>query len=254
MPRLAAIVLIVLTVCAPETVRAQEREFTLAAPAELIDSGLLNYILPRFSLKTSTRVSLVEPGHVGTAIFTEIPEGIAVFGGPGRVWHIVISDEPAADSANATRFLDWLTSEVGRKTINAFRGPNGEIFAATEAVIEEAAAPYVTGDPDKGAVLSMQHCGRCHAVTRAHRKNSIGSTPSFAALRALPDWEDRFSGFFVRNPHPAFTAIKDVTLPFSDNRPPPIFPLVITGEDLDDILAFVAGVAPADLGAPIQYQ
>jgi hypothetical protein len=42
--------------------------------------------------------------------------------------------------------------------------------------------------------------------------------------------------------------------PFADHLPPPIVPVEITIEDLEAIMAYVSGVAPADLGAPIQHQ
>jgi hypothetical protein len=84
--------------------------------------------------------------------------------------------------------------------------------------------------------------------------NAIGSTPSFAVLRALPDWGARFQGFFALNPHPAFTQVADVTDPFPIDRPPPIIPVEITLDDLEAILAFVAAMEPADLGAPLLHQ
>jgi hypothetical protein len=82
----------------------------------------------------------------------------------------------------------------------------------------------------------------------------IGSTPSFSVLRSLPDWSDRFSVFYVLNPHPSFTVIDGVTPPFATNRPPPIAPVVLTLDDLEDVLAYVAGLKPADLGAPLRHQ
>ena len=84
--------------------------------------------------------------------------------------------------------------------------------------------------------------------------SSIDSSPSFFALRSLPDWEDRFQTFYVLNPHPAFTQIADVTPPFPDELPSPIVPVEMTLEDVDAILAFVAALKPADLGAPLQHQ
>ena len=99
-----------------------------------------------------------------------------------------------------------------------------------------------------------QHCKRCHAVTSEGRINSIGSTPSFFVLRTLPDWSERFEQFYVLNPHPAFTQIAEVTPPFAQDRPPPIVPVEMTLGDLEAIVAYVAELAPADLGAPIQHQ
>jgi hypothetical protein len=73
-------------------------------------------------------------------------------------------------------------------------------------------------------------------------------------MRGFSNWRARFAGFFAINPHPSFTIIEDVTEPFDQTRPPPIVPLEMTLDDLDAILAFVSRIAPADLGAPLQYQ
>ena len=56
------------------------------------------------------------------------------------------------------------------------------------------------------------------------------------------------------NPHPAFTQVADVTPPFHEERPPPIIPVEMTLDDLQAILAYVAALEPADLGAPIRHQ
>ena len=82
----------------------------------------------------------------------------------------------------------------------------------------------------------------------------LGSTPSFMVLRALPDWAERFQQFYVRKPHGSFTQVAGVTAPFSPEHPPPIFPVQISLDDLEAILAFVAEVPAADLGAPLQFQ
>ena len=63
-----------------------------------------------------------------------------------------------------------------------------------------------------------------------------------------------FQAFYVLAPHPAFTQIKDVTEPFPIDLPSPIAPMEITLDDLEAILAYVAEMPPADLGAPIQHK
>jgi len=82
--------------------------------------------------------------------------------------------------------------------------------------------------------------------------NAIGSTPSFALMRNFGDWEGRFQTFFLLKPHPAFTQVADVTDPFPDNLPSPIAPIEVTLDEIDAIVAYVATIAPADLGAPVQ--
>ena len=121
-----------------------------------------------------------------------------------------------------------------------------------QAVTTAAAGPIE--DVAEGEALSLTLCGRCHVVNEKNRMNGIGSTPSFAVLRSMPDWEERFSAFYVLRPHGSFTQIEDVTLPFDETLPPPIAPIEMTLEDLEAIMRFATVMAPADLGAAIQSQ
>ena len=82
----------------------------------------------------------------------------------------------------------------------------------------------------------------------------IGSTPSFAALRNFPDWEERFQTFYILKPHPSFTEIADLGALVAPEHRAAIVPLEMSLADLDNILAYVAEIAPADLGAPVQHQ
>ena len=91
-------------------------------------------------------------------------------------------------------------------------------------------------------------------IGQINRLDGIGSTPSFAVLRALGDWDARFQSFYTLRPHPAFTQVEDVTEPFDPQRPPPIAPLEMTLDDLNEILAYVEAIEAADLGAPLQFQ
>ena len=105
-----------------------------------------------------------------------------------------------------------------------------------------------------GAKFALELCGRCHVVGEVNRKKGLGSTPSFGALKALQDWENRFYMFYMLNPHPSFTQIEDVTEPFDATRPSPIVPLELTVEILDSIISYVGEIPPADLGGEIQFQ
>jgi mono/diheme cytochrome c family protein len=110
------------------------------------------------------------------------------------------------------------------------------------------------GDPALGKRVSLLQCGRCHVVAPETRMGAIGSTPSFAVLRTFADWDARFQSFFALKPHAAFTQVAGVTAPFAIHLPSPIAPIEVTLEELEAIIAYVAGLAPADLGAPIQVQ
>jgi len=91
-------------------------------------------------------------------------------------------------------------------------------------------------------------------VDNQTRMSGIGSTPSFAVLRSLPDWDSRFAAFFALNPHPAFTIIPDVTPAFTAQRPSPIVPITLSLDELEAILAYAASIAAADLGGALVHQ
>jgi hypothetical protein len=223
-----------------------EGDLGLAAPPTVADSGLLGHILPRFSLKTGVRV-VADPE--GAMTLAETPPGVPVFRDSRVIYHLRSGTDPRAE-----RFRDWLLSDIGKRTVESFT-PEGEtlFFADLEvaAVVEELA---FEGDAARGADLALQHCGRCHVIGDINRNKGIGSTPSFAVLRAMRDWDTRFQQFYVLRPHAAFTQIVDITEPFSPERPPPIHPVTMTLDDVEAVLAFVAALGPADLGAPLQLQ
>lgn len=225
---------------------ANEKQFALHAPDALVDTGFLQYLLPRFSLKTGVRIKL---GGEGAQARLSEDTGTPVFQGEDVVWHLDHVPGPHTD-----RFLDWLQSDVGARTIEAFQPDGRPLFTSPVGAgdVEEVLVP--DADTQDGERLSLVHCGRCHVVNKENRMNAIGSTPSFAVLRTLPQWIKRFESFYVLKPHGAFTQVANVTPPFDPARPPPIVPLELTLEDIDAILAYVATVVPADLGAPIQSQ
>lgn len=234
----------------PALVRADERVFRLSAPHSLVETGLLKHLLPRFTLKTGVRIELVPENNEAEMALTT-GEGAAVFEGPSGTWRMRIK---APDHAGTARFAKWLTSDVGRRTLTSYQVDGNALFTLPDAVDAIEVVQVFEGNAVRGKVLSAQHCGRCHVVSEDNRMNAIGSTPSFFVLRTMPDWDARFQGFYALNPHPSFTQVAEVTEPFAINRPPPIIPVEITLDDLEAILAYVADITPADLGAPLQHQ
>ena len=235
----------------PASVAAQDNRLRLAIPDDLAASGFMDYLLPRFSLKNATPVDRLPEGAPADLAFTTDPTGSAVFTGPDGTWYLArVSDTDAA-----AKFADWLASEAGGRAITGFVvdgvAPYSLPQAAEVQVVRVAINPALAA---AGADLSLVHCGRCHVVSEANRMKAIGSTPSFALLRTFDDWDIRFQTFYVLKPHPAFTQITDVTDPFDPSRPSPIVALEISADDLDAIIAYVATIAPADLGAPLQSQ
>ncbi|WP_299483908.1 hypothetical protein [uncultured Roseibium sp.] len=233
------------------TGEASAKTFRLSAPDDLVMSGFLKHLLPRFSLKTGIRIEIVPETDTAEAAFSTSSAGTPVFSGLGKDWFFAASD---AENEHVERFEDWLTGDVGRKTITSFKPDSGDVFAAATAKPKEVVSEAISGDIVSGEKLAVVHCGRCHMVNEATRLTTIGSSPSFAVMRGFSDWRARFEAFFALNPHPSFTQVEGVTEPFHISRPSPIAPLELTLDELDAILAFVSRIPPADLGAPIQYQ
>lgn len=244
MPRIFCFILVM--ICLSGAALAEQKRIGLAAPEELIETGLLKFILPRFALKHGVRVQFDAPFTAEISRTGKTP----IFEDGQGIWYLSVSEETEASE----KFVVWILSDVGKRTIHGFTGKNGETFNADiqiAAVVEER---VMSGNAEVGHRLAVTHCGRCHVIDESNRMKAIGSTPSFAVLRSLPGWELRFTGFYDLKPHPSFTQITDVTDPFDKTRPPPIAPIELTLDDLENIVAFVSAIEPADLGAPIQYQ
>ncbi len=241
MHRIVALV----TILMAGPVTAQDKAFSLTAPAALVDTGFLKHLLPRFSLKTSVRITLVDAG--GDAVFGDA--GVAVFRGGEQLWHLDGADDP-----DVTAFEKWLLSDVGKRTIDAFAPDGDALFNSDVTEVAVVRQVELTGDAALGEKTSLTQCGRCHVVNASNRMNAIGSSPSFALMRTFPDWQERFETFFMLKPHPAFTQVTDITDPFPENLPSPIAPIEVTWEEIEAITAYVGSIAPADLGAPIQSQ
>jgi len=241
--------LAILLFVAPLMAWGQEDGVRLRIAPVLEDSGLVQFLRPRFSLKTGVQVQVVPEG--GNVVLDGQADGTAK---PVLARGDVVYYVSAGQGKGAKRFSDWLLSDVGQRTIEQFRPEAGLPFTGAAGMAEIAAEIPLEGDVVRGETLSYQHCGRCHVIGEKNRMKGIGSTPSFALMRTFPDWLPRFGGFYALNPHPSFSQIVDVTDPFDVSRPPVINPLELTLEELDDILAFVATVEPANLGASLQTQ
>lgn len=226
---------------------AQDANLRLAIPEPLDVSGFAQFLVPRFSLKTGIRIDRL--GEGAEADMTFGAQGTPVFQGMGQLWSLSHTGDPRAE-----RFLKWLQSDVGIRTIEGFSGPDGAGFSAQLSAPEEAFEVVFEGNAAEGERLSLTLCGRCHVINESNKMNGIGATPSFRVLRGLSNWDTRFATFHLLNPHPSFTQIKDVTDPFDPSLPPPIVPMEMTTQDLEAILAYVSAIKPADLGAPLQLQ
>lgn len=231
---------------------AEERRIVLATSPELATDGFLKYLLPRFSLKTGIRVTVraLAEGVAADVLLgpaDAVKRGRAALKAGGTLYLCRAAADGPGRPEHARRFVDWLVSKIGQRTVESFRANGRQVYVAAAGAPAEKPRAMPTGDLLKGEKLSFLHCGRCHVIGPRNRMGGLGSTPSFGVLKTLNDWEIRFRGFYQLNPHPSFTQIPDVTEPFDETRPSPIVPLELTLEDLDAILAYVATIEPAKL-------
>lgn len=235
---------------APLAALAEAKLVRLYAPASLVDTGVLKFALPRFTLKTQVRVELLpDPDAEADMILGD--SGRALFQGAGQVWRMNISNP---DHPGTKRLADWLTSDVGQRTVLGYAPEGVALFEPPSATTQTEEVVALDGDAALGLEVSRSRCGRCHKVEATKRVVGIGSTPSFPVLRSLADWEERFSIFYVLNPHPAFTIITDLTEPFAEERPSPIVPIEMSLDEFEAMMAYVTTMPAADLGAPLLHQ
>jgi len=90
---------------------------------------------------------------------------------------------------------------------------------------------------DKGKMLAVDSCSRCHVVDPSKPFSGISSTPSFSLMvNNLEDWEERFQSFQNRLPHPSIVR-------FEDDKPDPTVedlrpPVLLKYEDIDALVAY----------------
>lgn len=252
---------------------AQGKTFVLVVDQEVTETGLIDYIVPRFALKHGIRPSVKSAeaqsmiDGASAAILARGDADVLVEAGtadilrpaffvetdPNRSYAIVLTpgDE---NRAFAETFLDWLTGEVGQRTVATYEVPGGQNFVPGAIKVAAPPPPEPEGDADEGDRLAHSHCGRCHVVSDRNRMDGIGSTPSFAAIRSREGWRDKFLTFWSANPHPSFTQVAGVTEPFDPDHPPHIAPVEVTLEDIEAIFAYAATIPPKNLGAPISQR
>ena len=235
--------------------QAEHKDLALFVSPDLFDSGLMRFLLPRFSLKTGVKVHVELMNDTNNipadAIRLHADSGIAVLSGMGQTFALsgATSDTPAS-----RKFTDWLLSDVGQRTIGQFARDGSPVFEGAAGSKTVGRLATLTGDAKRGEALAYSNCGRCHVIGQKNRMKGIGSTPSFPLLRSFQNWQDRFSAFYALNPHPSFSQVSGITDPFDKTRPPPISPLLLTQQELDDIVAFAGSVKPAGLGKPLDHQ
>ena len=109
-------------------------------------------------------------------------------------------------------------------------------LALVAGFVLTASAALADGDPEKGRVLSEQHCSRCHVIGDFNRFGGIGSTASFQMIVKMKDAVGRFKSFYARRPHPAFLTVPGVDK--WSKAPAYATEFTITLEQVEDIVAF----------------
>ena len=146
-----------------------------------------------------------------------------------------------------------------RAVLSRLKGARGRaiVVAATALVAGGSAAGCDTqedADLERGRELFVENCGTCHALTEARQTATVGPDldASFAAARATGMDQDTIEGVVqsqIENPR---TINEDN--PYYDRTFMPAD--IVTGQDAEDVAAYVASVAgvpgiePPALGTP----
>lgn len=101
-----------------------------------------------------------------------------------------------------------------------------------------------SADPERGRELFKQKCGTCHGMAEAGSTAQIGPNldDAFAAARASGQGESTIEG--------VVEAQVEYPRPSNDNPAVSMPPDLVTGQDLDDVAAYVAEYAGVPGAAP----
>ena len=120
------------------------------------------------------------------------------------------------------------------------------VFAASAVAVAVAVAACGTNnaDPDRGRVLFIQNCGTCHVMAQAGTTAEIGPNldQAFASARAAGMDGDTIEGITaaqIENPRPS-TDNPTVSMPAD----------LVSGNDLEDVAAYVGEYAGVPGAAP----
>ena len=120
------------------------------------------------------------------------------------------------------------------------------LAALAGLVVVASGCGTTTADTERGRVLFIQKCGTCHAMAQAGTTAEVGPSmdASFASAREVGQNSDTIEGIVkaqVENPRP-------------DNGNPAVsMPAdIVTGQDLDDVAAYIGQYAGVPGAAPPQ--
>jgi cytochrome c oxidase subunit 2 len=118
------------------------------------------------------------------------------------------------------------------------------LVAIGAAIVVASGCGTTTADVARGRVLFSQNCGTCHTLAQAGTTAQIGPDldDAFAAAREIGENSDTIEGIVkaqVENPRPE-NGDPAVSMPAD----------IVSGQDLDDVAAYVASVAGVPGAAP----
>jgi len=172
-----------------------------------VPANLIQYIVPRFSLKTRIRFDRVETAGDLRLVIQQSEHGVAIFSLASGETVYLEPNGSALSDPDYLGFVDWLLSDPGRAAIADFRQDGAQVAFPMAAIEEAPVQVTIVGDPGHGQELSVSHCRRCHKVDRADKYSGIGNAPSFHAMRSFDDWFLRFSTFYTVSPHKALISV-----------------------------------------------
>jgi mono/diheme cytochrome c family protein len=101
-----------------------------------------------------------------------------------------------------------------------------------------------TADEQRGRILFVQKCGVCHAMAQAGTTAQVGPSldGAFAAARAVGESDETVEGIVE--------AQVEFPRPSTDNPAASMPPDIVTGQDLEDVAAYVGSYAGVPGAAP----
>ena len=111
---------------------------------------------------------------------------------------------------------------------------------AADCYAQETSQLIATGDE-----IARTHCSRCHVIDGKNLFGGISSTPSFPLMvNELKDWEERFSSFHTRLPHPSIVRFKGE--PVDPDKPVLTVPVELEYTDIEALVAFARTLIKGD--------
>jgi ABC-type tungstate transport system permease subunit len=141
------LLMIIIVIHLPVASWANDRLVRLYAPDTLIETGMMRHVLPRFTLKTQVHVELVPTVEAADMVWGT--DGVALFQQDETIWKVALRDAP---NAGTTRFADWLSSEIGQRTILGFSQDGTPLFWPLPRLFKKWLKRYMT-------VIRMQGSG-----------------------------------------------------------------------------------------------